>query len=52
MNGEIFINGQDAYTVFGMTAEDGFIDALLTPPPKKGALSNSSRLSNGVQVDN
>ena len=32
MTGDFTINGQDAYTVFGITADDGFIDALLMPP--------------------
>lgn len=52
MTGDFIINGQDAYTVFGITAEDGFVDALLMPPPKKEYLSNSSRLKVGETVDN
>lgn len=52
MTGDFTINGQDAYDVFGITAGDGFIDALLIAPPKKEYLSNNSRLSNGEDVDN
>lgn len=52
MTGDFTINGQDAYTVFGITADDGFIDALLMPPPKKEYLSNNSRLHHGEDVDN
>jgi len=52
MTGDFTINGQDAYTTFGITAEDGFIDALLTPPQKKEYLSNNSRLKVGEEVDN
>ena len=52
MTGDFTINGQDAYTTFGITAGDGFIDALLIAPPKKGYLSNNSRLNNGEDVDN
>ena len=52
MTGDFTINGQDAYNIFGITADDGFIDALLMPAPKKEYLSNSSRLNNGEDVDN
>ena len=52
MTGDFTINGQDAYDVFGITAGDGFIDALLIAPPKKDPVYNSSRLSNGEDVDN
>ena len=52
MAGDFTINGQDAYTVYGITADDGFVDALLMPPPKKEYLSNNSRLSHGEEVDN
>lgn len=52
MTGDFTINGQDAYTVFGLTSEDGFVDALLIPPPKKEYVSNNSRLKHGEDVDN
>lgn len=52
MTGDFKINGQDAYDIFGATAEDGFLDALLAPPPKKEYISNKSRLRNGEETDN
>ena len=52
MTGEIFINNQDAYTTFGFSMDNGFIDAIMLPPQKKAYLSNSSRTSVGTKIDN
>lgn len=50
MIGDLFINGNDAYTTFGVCMGDGFLDAILAPPPLKEFVENKSRLDNGKQV--
>lgn len=50
MTGELFINGKDAYTEYGMSLEDGAISALLTPPPLKEFVENESRIENGKKI--
>lgn len=50
MTGDLFINGQDAYTTWGFGLENGGVSALLTPPPLKSFVTNSSRLEHGSRV--
>lgn len=50
MIGELFINGKDAQTEWGVTLETSGLSALLTPAPTKEFVENKSRLSHGKQV--
>lgn len=50
MQGVLTINGQDAYTTWGITLADGSLAALMTPPPLKPHISNKSRAEDGRQV--
>jgi hypothetical protein len=49
-SGELFINGYDAFSKFGVFLEEGSEDRLLQPAPLKPFTSNSFRSSNGKQV--
>lgn len=51
MKGNLYINGKDAYTTWGMFLTDTAISALMTPPPMKDNVENASRLENGKRVD-
>lgn len=50
MTGELTINGKDAFTTWGIFLTDEAISAILTPPPLKEPITNSSRLQNGEQL--
>jgi hypothetical protein len=50
MTGDLFINSQDTYTVWGVCLEDGSEDKLLQAAPVKDYISNASRLDNGKKV--
>ena len=50
MNGQLTINGQDAYTTWGMTLESSSLSALMTPAPMKENLHSESRLAHGKTV--
>ncbi|MBP3245533.1 MAG: hypothetical protein J6M59_10600 [Bacteroidaceae bacterium] len=43
------INGTNAYTAYGVTMGDQFIENLLLPPSLKERITNESRLTHGVQ---
>lgn len=45
--GQLYINGNDAYTIWGVSLEDGAIAALMTPPSMKESIVNESRLEHG-----
>lgn len=47
MRGELFINGQDAWTTWGIKMDDSSLSALMTPPAIKDFPKNSSRLESG-----
>lgn len=47
MEGDVLINGKDAYVEYGINFEDGAIANLMTPPSLKDIVSNSSRLQHG-----
>lgn len=48
--GELFINGVDAYTEYGMSMESSALSALMTPPPNKEYIENKSRQEHGKRV--
>lgn len=50
MTGELFINGKDAYTTWGMSLSEGGLSALLTPPPMKENVKNKYRNRHGNSV--
>ncbi len=47
MTGELYINGQDAWTTWGIMMDDTSLSALMTPPAIKDFPKNSSRLESG-----
>ncbi len=50
MTGELFINGQDAYTTWGVIARETSITALIEPEPLKNPVENKSATENGKRV--
>lgn len=50
MKGDLFINGKDAFNIWGVNMGDNFLNVLLTPPPVKEYCENKSRLENGKRV--
>jgi len=50
MTGELYINGQDAFTTWGISLEDGAISNLMTPTATKDYVENQSRLEHGKRV--
>ena len=50
MQGDLYINGIDAYDEWGMGLEDGGVSVLLTPPGNKSYLKNTSRLEHGSRM--
>lgn len=52
MTGDLFINGKDAYTTWGMSLTDGSVSKLMTPPPMKAVIENKSRIEDGKRVIN
>lgn len=50
MQGDVTINGADAYTTYGLNLEDGALSALMTPAPTKEFIETKSRLSSGKKV--
>lgn len=51
MTGELYINGKDAWTVWGVNMGEGFLDALDAPLPMKEYIQDESRLEDGVRID-
>ncbi len=49
--GILYINGNDAYTQWGISLDTQSLSALMTPAPQKDALANASRNENGKQVE-
>lgn len=49
MRGELYINGQDAWTTWGIMLDDSSLSALMTPPAIKDFPKNSSRLESGTR---
>jgi hypothetical protein len=50
MRGELFINGKDAYTTWGVSMGDNFLDTLEAPLSVKDYISNESRTEDGKRV--
>lgn len=50
MTGELFINGKDAWTTWGVNMGNGFLDALDAFAPMKEYIENSSRLEHGKRM--
>ena len=49
MKGELYINGQDAWTTWGIGMDSGSLGTLMAPPSLKEFVSNESRLEDGRQ---
>lgn len=50
MRGELLINGKDAYTTWGVSMGDNFLDNIEAPASVKEYISNESRIENGKRV--
>lgn len=50
MTGELYINGKDAYTTWGMSMDDTSLADLMTPSSNKEYIENKSRLEHGKRV--
>lgn len=50
--GVLYINGNDAYTTWGISLSDTAVSALITPPALKDRITNESRLEHGRRVIN
>lgn len=50
--GVLYINGQDAFTTWGISLEQTGITALIAPPPMKSVVESKSRLEHGKRVVN
>lgn len=50
MKEELYINGKDAYTTWGITMDDTALSELMTPPSNKSLIENESRLEHGKRV--
>lgn len=50
MTRELFINGKDAWTEWGVSMGDGFVDAIDAFVPMKEYIENDSRLEHGKRV--
>lgn len=48
--GQLFINGQDAYTTWGVSLNSSALSTLMTPPEVKAWVSNESELEDGARV--
>jgi len=48
--GELFINGKDAYTTYGVSLTDGGLSALMTPPPMKELIESTYRKKHGKVI--
>lgn len=50
MDKRLYINGKDAYDMWGVLMDTQSLSALMTPPPQKDIIKNKCRLQNGVSV--
>ena len=48
--GQLYINGSDAYTTWGISLDSTGLSAILTPPPLKDMIQNASALEHGTRV--
>lgn len=49
--GELYINGKDAYTEWGLSMTDQGLSALMTPAGNKAPIENKSRMKDGKDTD-
>lgn len=49
-SGQLYINGYDAYTTWGITMDSSALSTLMTPAPQKDFVENKSRLQHGKRV--
>ena len=50
LEGQLKINGKDAYTTWGLFLEETALSALLAPAPNKAYIANDNRLENGTRI--
>lgn len=50
MRTNLYINGKDALTTFGVTLSDGGMSVLMTPAQSKELIENESRMLNGKEI--
>lgn len=50
MTGDLYINGKDAYTEWGLSLSDGAYFDLIAPAPSKDFIESKSRLEHGKRV--
>lgn len=50
MTGDLYINGKDAWTTWGVNMGEGFIDSIDAFAPMKAYIENESRLEHGKRV--
>lgn len=50
MKGELYINGKDAWTTWGISMDDTSLSSLMTPAPNKALIESKSRLEDGKRV--
>lgn len=50
LKGQLYINGMDAYTTWGIFLEETALSALMTPAPNKEFISNKYRSKDGKSV--
>ncbi len=50
VKGQLYINGVDAYTEYGMFMDDTALSTLMTPAPNKEFISNKYRSKDGKRV--
>ena len=50
MKGQLYINGKDAYTTWGVSMGDNFLNNIETPAAIKDLPSNESRTEHGKRV--
>lgn len=50
MKDELYINGKDAYTTWGISMDDTSLSELMTPVANKELIENESRLEHGKKV--
>ena len=48
-HGQLLINGEDAFDVWGVSLDSTALSALMQPAPMKPSIENRSRLENGVR---
>ena len=51
MTGELYINERDAWKVWGVNMEEGFLDTIDAPLPMKEYIQDESRLEDGIRID-